>query len=255
MHPKLRLAALLVLIGAVGCADHESPLPTEGSGPASGPAAAQASDGQADAQRMERQARRLALALADPGYRAYLQAQLRESPVVEHKLQFQRLLSLDGRRTAGALARATGEEEAAVLSEAEAGNPAELYFPVAGHLERWDGGPNLLVATAQADHDVPVAFDTRGRRILLDPRAPPSTPVLALVPQETDFDRPIGRRDAICAVDDCGGGGNGQGGGGSSGGETGGPAGTPPSQSLYLTKAQFVDTFEGYRDIRPNLSV
>ena len=33
-----------------------------------------------------------------------------------------------------------------------------------------------------------MAYDTRGRRWRLDPRTPPATPVLAVVPVETDFD-------------------------------------------------------------------
>ena len=105
---------------------------------------------------------------------------------------------------------------------------------------------NLLVATAIGDHDAPVAFDTRGRRVLLDPKTPPNTPVLALVPQETDFDRPPGPRGVICGIDSCpdgSGGGSGRGDGRHR--WVGGPGGSPPAQSLYLTKAQFVDTFEG----------
>ena len=244
MNAKLRLAALVLLAAAVGCADHDLSSPNESPGAVAGPdAAAPTQDGSPEARRMERQARRLARALDNPSFRQYLYAQLRESPVVEHKLHFQRLLSRDGRRAAGAMARADGEEESAIMADAEGGITAELYFPVPGHLERWDGGPDLLVATALGDHDVPVAFDTRGRRVLLDPRTPPSTPVLALVPQETDFDRLPDPQGVICGVDECGGTGGGT---GTGTGGTGGPAASPPSQSLYLTRAQFVDTFEGW---------
>jgi hypothetical protein len=248
MSPRHTLAALALLATAVGCADHDPSAPTESAGAVSGPeAATPVSGGSAEATRMERQARRLARALDDPTLRQYLRSQLRESPVVEHKLHFQRLLTRDGRRVAAAMANADGGPESAVLSDAAEGITAELYFPVPGQLEHWDGGPDLLVATALGDRDVPVAYDTRGRRVLLDPKTPPSTPVLALVPQETDFDDTPGPEGAICGVDDCGGGGGG-GGGGSTGGGTGGPGGSPPSQSLYLTRAQFVDTFEGLRD-------
>src|SRR5437867_4094162 len=48
-------------------------------------------------------------------------------------------------------------------------------------------GRPVLLATAIADHDVPVAFDVHGNRQLLDPEQPPSTPVIAVVPVETDF--------------------------------------------------------------------
>jgi hypothetical protein len=248
MHAKLRLAALVLLAAVAGCADREPSAPGESPAVVSGPDAPPPGPNDSpEAMRLERQARQLALALADPALRGYLLAQLRESPIVEHKLQFQRLLNRDASRIATAMAGVAGLPQAAVMQEASASIASELYFPVPGHLERWDGGPDLLVATALNDHDVPVAFTTRGERILLDPQTPPATPVLALVPQETDFDRPVRPRDAICGVDDCGGDGNGQGGGGSSGG--GGsvpPGGSPPSQSLYLTRAQFGGTFESW---------
>jgi len=109
------------------------------------------------------------------------------------------------------------------------------------------------VATAIRDHDVPVAFDVRGRRMLLDPNKPPAIAVLALVPQETDFDRPPRPRGAICAFDECGPGGGGGTGGGSGG--TGGPGGSPPAQDLYLTRAQFVDTFEGWLKGDPEFEI
>ena len=134
-----------------------------------------------------------------------------------------------------AMAKADGEAESAVMSDAAAGLTAELYFPVPGHLERWDGGTNLLVATAIGDRDVPVAYDTRGRRVLLDPARPPDIPVLALVPLETDFDAPSGPQGAICDLLTCGGDGSGEGGGGSSGSGTGGPGGPSPRRASRST--------------------
>ncbi len=256
MNARLRLAALLLLATAVGCADHEPSAPGDSPGAVSGPGAITPEPNSSpEAQRLERQAKRLALALGDPALREYLYTQLQGSPIVENKLQFQRLLDRDNRRVASAMASADGQPQAAILQDASTGIASELYFPVPGHLQRWDGGPDLLVATALKDGDVPVAFNPQGQRILLDPRMPPSTPVLALVPQETDFDRLPGPRDAICSVDDCGGDGNGQGGGGSSGGGSGGPTGSPPNQSLYLTRAQFVDTFEGWLKGKPEFEL
>ncbi len=254
MFARQRLAALALLAAAVGCADHDPSSPLAGPAAVAGPEAGAPLPGNSpEARRLERQARRLARALDDPGFRQYLRAQLAESPVVEHKLQFQRFLARDGRRALSAMARAGDEAEASVSADANEGIGAEVYFPVPGHLERWSGGPDLLVATAIGDHDAPVAFDTRGRRVLLDPKAPPSTPVLALVPQETDFDRPAA---VICGIDTCpdgGGGGSGGGTGGTAG--TGGPGGSPPTQSLYLTRAQFVDTFEGWLKGNPEFEL
>ncbi len=257
MFARQRLAALALLAAAVGCADHDPSSPLAGPAAVAGPEAGAPLPGNSpEARRLERQARRLARALDDPGFRQYLRAQLAESPVVEHKLQFQRFLARDGRRALSAMARADGEAEASVSADANEGIGAEVYFPVPGHLERWSGGPDLLVATAIGDHDAPVAFDTRGRRVLLDPKAPPSTPVLALVPQETDFDRVQGPAGVICGFDTCPDGGGGGSGGGTGGtGGTGGPGGSPPTQSLYLTRAQFVDTFEGWLKGNPEFEL
>ena len=65
--------------------------------------------------------------------------------------------------------------------------PLELYMPVPAHRAAWKGDDRILVATAHADHEAPVAYDVRGRRQILSADAPPGTPVLALVPVETDF--------------------------------------------------------------------
>ena len=95
-----------------------------------------------------------------------------------------------------------------------------------------------------------------GRRVLLDPMTPPSTPVLALVPQETDFDRQQGPAGVICDIDTCpDGGGGGSGGGTGGSGGTGGTGSSPPAQSLYLTRAQFVDTFEGWLKGNPEFEL
>lgn len=257
MFARQRLAALALLAAAVGCADHDPSSPLGGAAALAGPeASTPASDASPEALRLERQARRLARALDDPAFRQYLQAQLAESPVVEHKLQFQRFLARDGHRALSAMARADGEAEASILADADEGIGAEVYFPVPGHAAAWSGGPDLLVATALGDHDAPVAFDTRGRRVLLDPKAPPSTPVLALVPQETDFDRPPAPREVICDIDSCPDGGGGGSGGGTGGtGGSGGIGSAPPAQSLYLTKAQFVDTFEGWLKGNPEFEL
>ena len=257
MYARQRLAALVLLAAAVGCADHEPSSPLDSPSAAAGPEASPSPQGASpEAERLERQARRLARALDDPAFRQYLRTELAESPVAEHKLQFQRFLAMDGRRALSAMARADGEAEERISADAKEGIAAEVYFPVPGHQGRWSGGPDLLVATAIGDHDVPVAFDTRGRRVLLDPKTPPSTPVLALVPQETDFDRQQGPAGVICDIDTCpDGGGGGSGGGTGGSGGTGGTGSSPPAQSLYLTRAQFVDTFEGWLKGNPEFEL
>src|SRR3989454_405730 len=123
--------------------------------------------------------------------------------------------------------------------------PLELYLPVPAHRRAWTGGEDVLVATAVADHDAPVAFDVRGNRLVLDAERPPATPVIAVVPVETDFSMaPAG---IICLSCD------------------GGffppppppppPPPAPPAPGLYMTKAHFVDDFEGWLKGSPEFEV
>jgi len=58
---------------------------------------------------------------------------------------------------------------------AERAIPLEMYLPVPEHRRAWAGDANVLVATAIADHDPPVAFDYRANRRVLDPERPPAT--------------------------------------------------------------------------------
>ena len=185
--------------------------------------------------RTESLARRVALALADTEARAEVYRALRSSEVREGKVHFQRLLRAAGGRVLEGVARANGVPEGQLLAEADEAVPLELYLPVRAHREAWHGGSDYLVATALADHEAPVAFDPLGRRRVLSPDAPPLTPVLGLVPVETDFDRPPSL-GAECQ--DCGGGGSG-----------GGTAGGLPSlgnQNLVLGYAWFKCDFEGW---------
>src|SRR5205085_2214133 len=85
------------------------------------------------------------------------------------------------------------------------------------------------LALALGDPDVPVAFDVHGNRRLLDPERPPATPVIAVVPVETDFSTKPS--PLIACLEYCGGDGGGGGGG----------SPPPPSPGLYMTKAHFVD--------------
>src|SRR5437660_212947 len=201
----------------------------------------------ADAGRL---ARGLALALADPAFRARVHAELDRSPYREHKLPFQRFLAADGGVALAALARRTGRPASDLAREADAAIPLEMYLPVPAHRHAWTGGANVLVATAIGDHDVPVAFDVHGNRRLLDPAHPPATPVIAVVPVETDFSpKPSA---LIECLESCGGGG---GGGGSGGGGGGGVSPPPPSPGLYMTKAHFVDDFVGWLKGGPGVEV
>ncbi len=240
---------VLLAIALAACSDRTMPTSeSEGSAAAASSvsvplAPAASASAHDDEQRLEALARRVARAMREPSFRAYVKSELDRSPFAEHKVQFQRFLRNNSGRALQALARAGADNPAAVLSEADAAVKAELYLPVAAHRRAWTGGGDVLVATAISDHEAPIAYDTAGRRRLLDPRTPPAEPVFALVPVETDFDRlPAAPARATCsAAEACGG--TGDPGAGSGGGITPSAAATP---GLYLTYAQFSGDFEGW---------
>ena len=237
----LRVAALALLLVALACSEH--PPATAPSAPdlkVTPPPSPPAASARSDAEQL---ARSMALALGDRAFRAHVKAQLDRSPFREHKLPFQRFLAQDGGRGMAALAKSAGLATVDVTREANRVIPLEMYLPVPEHRRAWKGGDDILVATAIADHDSPVAFDVRGNRRLLDPERPPATPVLAVVPVETDFSV----APNICLLTlACGGGGGGGG---------GGITPPPPSPGLYMTKSHFVDDFEGWLKGSPEFEV
>ena len=234
-----RVAALALVVAALACSDR--PPGTAPEAPPGAPATPSA------ATRPELLARALALALAEPAFRAHVKAELDRSPFREHKLPFQRFLAAGHGRALGAMARSTGAAPADLAREADRAIPLEMYLPVPEHRRVWTGDANVLVATAVADHDVPVAFDVHGTRLLLDPERPPSTPVIAVVPVETDFST---TPTAIGCL--------------SCGGLFPWPPLPPPPPppppppavpGLYLTQAHFVDDFEGWLKGAPEFEV
>jgi len=232
-RPSLALFALAAAVA--GCSDRTSPvLPSDESDPGVSAAAPARND---DAGARERLARRIALAMAGPGFRAAVKAELDRSPIREHKLHFQRFLGAADRRGIQDLSRGSGEPAAAIEADARKAIPLELYLPVPEHRLGWTGDENILVATARGDHEPPVAFDIHGRRQLLDPEVPPATPVLALVPVETDFDRSPAEGGSEAPFICC---------------ATGGP--TYPA-GLYMTSSHFVKTFEGWLKGSPEFEI
>jgi hypothetical protein len=182
---------------------------------------------------MDRLARRLARALADPSFRANLKRELDQSPFVEHKLQLQSFLRGNNRKALREVARLSASSASVVEAEASEAIPLEIYFPVPAHRVEWDGGPDVWVASAREDHDAPVAYDVRGGRRVLSADTPPSTPVLAVVPVETDFDA-SSAQPFICCAD--------------------GPAPGPPP-GLYMTYSHFVQDFEGWFKGSPEFEI
>ena len=229
-----RVAALALLLVALACSERPST-----TGPAASNRTAVPSAGPG-ASAAEQLARSMALALGDAAFRAHVKQQLDRSSFREHKVPFQRFLAADGGRGANALARGIGVATADLTREANRAMPLEMYLPVPEHRRAWKGGDDILVATAVGDHEAPVAFDVRGNRRLLDAERPPATPVLAVVPVETDFSV----APNICLLSlTCGGGGG------------GGGTPPPPPPGLYMTKSHFVDDFEGWLKGDPEFEV
>lgn len=244
MRVPTRAAPWLLLAFAAACSDTSptvvSPPATADAAPA--PSAREAAGDAARRLAREAVARRLARALRDPAFRAELRAELDASPVVEHKVHYQRLVGRADGRFRARLAGLTTATERDVEQEAQAAIPLELYFPVDVHRATWRGGTDLLVATAGADGEPPVAWDMQGRRHLLDAAAPPATPVLAVVPVEAEFDAPAVAAMVTCGPDalDCDGG-------------TGAYTVTTPG--VYMTYAEYPQTFEGWLKGDPEFEI
>jgi hypothetical protein len=240
----LRIPATLALTGVAffalnACRDRA---PTGAALPADAPLPAAASP-VAAAVRPDRLAELFARALASPAFRAYVKAQLDASPFPEHKIELQRFLPAASGRALRYLAEGSNTTAADVSAELARAIALEVYLPVPAQRTAWDGDANVLVATALKDHDTPVAFDPAGHRYQLSADAPPSTPVIAIVPVETDFSTPPARLQCIDL--DCGG----TGGGGSGGGTV-----TPPA-GLYMRRSHIVGDFEGWLKGSPEYEV
>jgi hypothetical protein len=232
MSRSTRLAGLGLLAALAGC-DRPAPTGNEESSPAA-VVSPPASRAQSERAAIDRLARRLARALADPEFRQMVKTELDRSPFREHKLPLQRFLAASEHWALKEVARLNAVPERVLQSEANEAIPLEFYFPVPAHRAAWTGGADLLVASAREDHEAPVAYDVAGRQQLLSPDRPPGTPVLAVVPVETDFDH-VHEAGRMECTEACGGGG-----GGSTGGTTSPPAG------MYMTYSHFVQDFEGW---------
>jgi hypothetical protein len=177
---------------------------------------------------MDRLARRFARAMADPTFRGYLKTELDRSRFVEHKIQLQRFLAAGGGRAMREVARLSTSSDKEVEADAAAATAMEMYFPVPAHRAAWAGGSDLLVASAWEDHEAPIAYDVQGKRQVLSADHPPTVPVLAVEPVETDFSAPIGA-PATCTT--C---------------QPPPPLPPPPPTGLFMTYSHFVQDFEGW---------
>lgn len=225
-HP--RWLAAVFLLGVPGCSpDAGTPVEISASSPM-----AQTVPASSEQLRLERMARRMALALRNPGVRHQVRTSLARSRFRENKLELQRLLRENAGQLLHQVALESGESEALIEEDLSAAGSVELYLPLAEHRTRWAGDQDILVATSERDGDAPVAFDVQGRRYRLDSTIPPTTPVIALVPAELDFSQPPA--GATCTPETCPPGG-------------GGGGGVPPApRGIYLTQASILDLHEDW---------
>lgn len=245
-HPW-QFTALALLIGACSSPDSTSPaVPLTGPDRIEEPSPSAAPSNDPGRDRHERLAQRLARALRNPEFRAQVHHELTTSPFREGKVHLQGFLDKNGgaeRRRFAALAE---DADDAVRSDLDQSGAVEVYFPVAAQRLAWDGGTNLLVATAEKDGDQPVAWDLMGRRHRLSAATPPATPVLMVERAEVRFDRgPAAIPDCLL---DCGAG------GGAGGGTGGTPSPTAP-QGLFMTQTKFNGTFESWFKGDPEFEV
>ncbi len=228
------LVPLIALAALAACADRDlptAPLPDQ-------PAAA--TDPTTTAR--ERLAARLAVALADPVTRREVVDRLEASTAPEGKLQFQALVRADGSRLLARLAASGATSVAELVADLDAARGLELYLPVEAHRAAWQGDTHFLVGTIGHDGEAPVAFDATGTRSILHPDRPPTTPVIALVPQEFDFTGGRPHLKLSCWTY-CG--------GGDSWGGGGGGSTLTPQGGLYLTKSHFEEEFESWIKGKP----
>lgn len=138
----------------------------------------------------------VALALRDQGLRQQVKNDMRQSRfTTEHKLEFRSYLAGPrGGILLAKMAKESGHSREQLIGLLQVVRPLEFYMPAAEHRERWTGGDDLYVASLLQDHTVPTAFTLAGTPVTLDAEIPSRTPVLAIVPAETRFERTVDAR-------------------------------------------------------------
>ncbi len=142
---------------------------------------------------MTRVARSVAIALSDASLRQQVLRAIQGSRYREHKVNFKDLVASAGEhvgndaRLLSAMGRAAGVGSHGLRALLDSIVHVEMYLPVKEHFELWQGGGDLIVATALRDHEAPVGFAIGGASVELSAEAPPAVPVLVIVPVEAPF--------------------------------------------------------------------
>jgi hypothetical protein len=218
---------------------------------------------------MEALTRAVAGALQDQAVRDRVRDDMRDSPFREHKLLLSSYLQGRGGALLNAMAARSGKTPVQVMGLLDRVPDIEFYMPVEEQRNAWAASADVMVAYQLGEKDAPVAFDVAGNRSVLSLAAPPSRPVLSLVPVETDFVHPyrgkmlvnrfthggttIGTyepdiRTTVIAPEcdptdpTCGGGG-------------GGGGYTPPPPGLYMNMSNISDLGESWTKGAPEIEV
>lgn len=190
MRFGVRLFFLTSVTGVLACTDTVAPTaPT----PVRSSLSAAAPGLEAERANLTELTRALATALGDPEVRQLVKGDMRGSRATfEHKLHFATYLhGPSGGRLAAKLATVMGKRPDDVLAMLGSVRPLEFYMPVRAHRAAWTGGDDLIIASQLVEGQDPVGFRTDGSPVTLSRAAAPTTPVLAIVPAETDFSRPL----------------------------------------------------------------
>lgn len=182
-------AILCVAALAAACSDVQ-PAPTL---PAADLDAAMSASASSEQETLDQITRSLALALQDQGLRQRIKNDMRNSPQVEHKLEFRSYMhGQSGGILLAKMAKETGMSREDLLALVARVRPLEMYFPVDAHREAWTGGADLQVlGHLNASGDPTAAFSLTGASVPVPGKVAPATPTLVIVQRETDFSEPV----------------------------------------------------------------
>ena len=149
---------------------------------------------QANAE-LDKMAKDLAASLSHPGFRGHLKSEIAKSKNRENILEFEKFLGkAKGRKEMPPglakmkddVGKANGRIKALKIWDLEG---FDLYFPVKEHLRKWKGKDDLYVAYSPYTDESAVseiyAYSVKtGEKFSLDPKNPPTEPVLIIAPEE-----------------------------------------------------------------------
>lgn len=147
---------------------------------------------------LTRLARAVAMALGESEFRKGVKISMQKALFKEHKLELTKFLKGS---TLKDVANASGRTQESILADLNLVRPLEFYMPVEAQRDSWTGDQSVLVVTGIEEEDGVTGFDLRGNEVRLSNTQAPSVPTLAIVPQETEFDKPLDAKKSI-NVDD-----------------------------------------------------